>query len=239
LATTPSNKRTASSPRTPQSLLILHLDAEKLRRDGLHLGDVAAFSGALSSLVLGAPVALENTTTVEELHEKLAKHAVEKRRFDVVVVVAHSNVDGIRIASDAFVPWNAFAEYLKPFKPRRLLLVACKAGRWDAGEALFGSMSQLRRIFACPVNASKDFGAFMLFAVPYVVAERRPSDKYITWSQVTAIAVTGRQLREWRRVTDKGKPESAVFDLIADLADPLAREVPTALRSALNAVVRL
>lgn len=190
----------------------------------------------LSALVLGAPVVIESTTSIDHLHRSLAGMVSAKRTFDVVVVVAHSNADGIRIASDRFVAWDTFASYLKPFKPRRLLLVACKAGRWDAGEALFGSMARLRRIFACPVNASKDFGALMLFAVPYVVAERRPKDRHVVWSQAASVAVTGRQLREWRRTTDKGNPESAVFDLLADLADPVAREVPGALLSVARTV---
>ena len=32
----------SSSGRRPQSLLVLHFDAQKLRADGLHLGEVAA-----------------------------------------------------------------------------------------------------------------------------------------------------------------------------------------------------
>jgi hypothetical protein len=230
----PKSRPTAAS--APQSLLILHLDAERLRSDGLHLNEVAQFSGALSSIAFGASVEIEDTTSTAHVHETLADLVTAKRTFDVIVIVAHSNAEGIRIASDRFVPWTVFAEYLKPLKPRRLLLVACKAGRWDAGEALFAPMPQLRRIFACPVNASKDFGSLMLFAVPYVVAERRPKDKHVAWSQVASIAITGRQLREWRRTTDKGNPDIAVFDLIADLADPIAREVPYALISAAKAI---
>lgn len=233
-----SRKRPATTARTkrPQSLLILHLDAEKLKRDGLHLGEVAEYSATLSTVLLGAPVVIENTTSTNDLHESLARHVTVKRTFDVVVVVAHSNAKGICIASDRFVTWAVFAGYLKPFKPRRLLLVACNAGRWDAGESLFNAMPHLRRIFACPVKASKDFGALMLFAVPYVVAERRPKDKHVRLTQVASIALTGRQLREWRRTTDKGNQDSAVFDRIADFADPLAREVPAALRSAAKAI---
>jgi hypothetical protein len=97
-------------------------------------------------------------------------------------------------------------------------------------------LPKLRRIFACPVNASKDFGALMLFAVPYVVAERRPKDRHVTWSQLASVAATGRQLREWRRTTDTGNPDSAICDPIADLTDPIAREVPSALLSAAKAV---
>ena len=150
----------------------------------------------------------------------------------MVVVVGHSHAGGIRMASDHdyVTTWPAFANYLKPFGPRRLLLVACKAGRWDAGEALFSALPKLRRIYACPVNASKDFGALMLFAVPYVVAERHPKGKVVGWAQAAAVLLTGRQLREWRRTTDSGNPDSAVFDYFADVLDPLARTLSGAVR---------
>ncbi len=220
--------------RSPQSLLILHLDADRLRNDGLHLGDVAQFSGEFSRIALGASVTIEETTSNHHLCEKLATLALEKKRFDVIVVIAHSNAQGIRIASDAFVSWGAFAGYLTPFQPRRLLLVACKAGRWNASNALFAAMPKLQRIFACPVNASRDFGALMLFAVLHVVAERRLKDRHVMWWQVASIVTTGRQLREWRRTTDAGNPDSAIFDQITDFAAPCARQVSSAFKSAVK-----
>jgi hypothetical protein len=215
---------------------VLHLDAERLRADGLHFEDVARFAGTLSAAALGARVVIGDATTQANLLKLLADLSSQHETFDVVVVVAHSNASGIRIASDRFAAWDEFARYLKPFRPRRLLLVACHAGRWNAGEALFRANARLRRIFACPVKASKDFGSLMLFAVPYVVAERAPRDKHVLWSQVTAVAVTGRQLREWRRATDKGNPDSSLFDLIADVADPVARQVPSALNAVLTSL---
>lgn len=221
-------------PLRPQSLLILHLDAEKLHADGLHLGDAASFSGTLSTL-LGSNVVIKDATTKSHLNEVLADLTSAGLTFDVVVVIAHSNAKHIRAASDLVLPWEGFAGFLKPFRPRRLMLVACKGGRSDVGETLFNAMPHLRRIFACPVNASKDFGKLMLFAVPYIVATRRPRNKHVRWSQVAAIAATGRQLREWRRTTDKGNPEAAVFDLIADIADPVVRKVPEVIGALVEA----
>jgi hypothetical protein len=121
--------------------------------------------------------------------------------------------------------------WLEPLQPRRLLLAACRAGRWSAGQALFDAHAKLRRIFACPVNASKTFAAMMMFAVPYVVAERRPRKKHVFWSQVAAVAVSGRQLRQWERTKDQGNLDSLVYDIIADFAHPLAEQVPAALRA--------
>jgi hypothetical protein len=106
------------------------------------------------------------------------------------------------------------------------MLVACKAGRSAAGEQLFSGLPRLRRIFACPVNASKDFGKLMLFGVPYVVANRRPKADAVLWAQLAAIGTTGRQLRQWQRTTDKGNPDIVLFDVLADALDPVARKAP-------------
>jgi len=87
-------------------------------------------------------------------------------------------------------------------------------GALDA--ALFKANGRLRRIFASPINVSKDIAAMMLFAVPYVVSERRPPARHVLWAQIGAIAGTGRQLRQWLRTADKGNADSSVFDVLAD-----------------------
>ena len=216
----------------PQSLLILHLDAEKLHQDGLYLGDVAQFSAVVATLGLGSRVVHEAATSHASLMTLLANLTSRKQTFDVIVIIGHSNANGIKIAADwPLASWSEFAAYLKPLRPRRLLLAACQAGRWSPGTALFEANRHLRRIFACPVNASKDFATMMLLAVPYVVAERRPKAKDVLRSQIAAIGVTGRQLRHWTRTKDNGNPESAVLDLLADVADPIARRVPGAIEA--------
>jgi hypothetical protein len=239
----PSRQRTRSKPRSakppakqkrskPQSLLVLHFDADKLHEDGLHLGDAAKLAAIFPELALGAEVVIEDVTTTADLLTTMARHVESKRTFDVIVAVAHSNAQGIRVSSDLPMSWDGFAQLLRPLRPRRLLLVACQAGRADAAETLFNGLPALRRIFACPVNASKDFGTAMMFAIPYVVANRRPKDNAVVLAQVATVVFTGRQLREWRRTTDQGNPDAPVHDLMADLIDPFARRVPQLLKSA-------
>jgi hypothetical protein len=77
----------------------------------------------------------------------------------------------------------------------------------------------------------------MLFAVPYVVANRRPSASDVALSQLAALGVTGRQLREWCRTTDKDNREGLVLDLLADFADPIAQQLPGILGTMLRAFV--
>lgn len=131
-----------------QSLLILHLNGDKLREDGLHLGDAAQVTAAVTAWGLGAKVVVVDTTTSADLNSRLSKLAVAKETFDVIVTIGHSHAGGIRMAGDheSVTDWSAFARYLEPFRPQRLLLVACKAGRSDAGEALFAGLPWLQRI---------------------------------------------------------------------------------------------
>src|SRR5579862_8192505 len=99
-----ARRRTRSRRRSlgPQSLLILHLDAGQLQTDGLHLGGVAAYSAILSAYALGASVEVRDATTTASLLSLFAEFAAQKRTFDVIVIVAHSNTSGVRIASDRF-----------------------------------------------------------------------------------------------------------------------------------------
>lgn len=74
--------RKGGAPQAPRSLLILHLAADKLRSDGLHPGDLAEFSGALSAIAFDAPVVIESTTSTGQLHETLAGHVSAKRTLE-------------------------------------------------------------------------------------------------------------------------------------------------------------
>jgi hypothetical protein len=229
--------RRSAAARRPQSLLILHLDANKLHSDRLHLGDVADFSASIAALGLGSSVERADVTDSAHLLKVLGGLSGQGRTFDVVVVVAHGNSNGIQMASDQFATWEVFAKYLVPFKPRRLLLAACQAGRYQAGEALFRANPTLRRIFACPVDATKEFANMMLLAVPWIVSERRPRNDHVVWSQVAAVVLTGRQLREWRRTTDGGQPDRSLLDFVSVAVDPLARSVPGIAKSILSSIL--
>jgi len=214
----------------------VHLDAERLRRDGLHLGPTTEFVAALATLGLNADVEVLDATDRASLLRQLAALAEARRTFDVVVAVGHSNSEGIRMASDdeRVTPWGIFAGYVKPFVPRRLMLVACQAGCWPAADCLFTKLPKLRRIFASPVNASRDLAQFMLALVPYLVAVRAPRGRTVGWLQAAIAALTGGQVREWKRTRDKGNPTGILLDWAAKLADPYVRQLPGWLRSILS-----
>jgi hypothetical protein len=208
-------------------LLVLQLDSEKLRADRLSMVPLAeqirSHCGTESEVV--------EATTTHDLLDKLALLNQANRKFGVVVVIGHSNEQGIKVSNDLFVPWEGFAKFLEPFDPRRLMLIACHAGRWSAARILFRKLPKLRRIFACPVTASRDLAKMMLSFLPYVVAAKVPKDNHILAVQIAGMAITGGQLRHWQRDRDMNNPDGVILDLASLLGDPVVREIPRVLRS--------
>lgn len=213
-------------------MLILHLDANKLREDRLHLGDQAAFAGFLASEGLNASVTRADATDRDDLHRTLAELVRQKRTFDVVVAIGHSNSQGIRMAADYFVGWPVFGEYLKPLEPRRLVVIACQAGQWPSARDLFPRLKKLRRLYASPVNATKDLAQFMLALAPVLLEVKAPRAKQVTRAQVAAIVLTGGQIREWTRA-DIDSADGLLLDLAARAFDPVLRAVPGVIRQVL------
>lgn len=217
------------SSKRPKSLLVLHLDAAKLRKDGLHFEQIADVVGALSVLD-GAHVERHDVETFTELEAKLDAFKRAKQTFDVVVIVGHSNDRRIQAAESRFLAWDLFADLLRPLAPRRLLLVACKGGRAAVGQCFFNAIPLLRRIYACPVNATKEFGQLMMFAIPYVLENRTPKSRHVFAAQVAFGLLAGGQLREWKRTTDKGNADTVILDVLADRVNPILKEVSMKLR---------
>lgn len=234
-ATAPARGRaqTLAVRRSGASVLVLHLDADKLKRQKLHFGALARATGAIGALIAEGRIELHDTTTRRSLLDLLAKLSEENRRFDAVVVIGHSNRVGIQVASDAFEPWDVFAAYLEHVSPKRLIMLACEAGNWPAAKVLFGKLPRLDRVFASPVLASKDFGEFLMLAMPVIAFNGFPDAGVITLMQATSVATTGGQLRHWTR-SDMNDPDGTLLDLLARAGDPLAQQIPSILRELLS-----
>lgn len=62
-----TRKSPARRRSNPQTLLVLHFDADKLRADQLHLGEIAAVTATISGLALGGRTVVEDATTTSDL----------------------------------------------------------------------------------------------------------------------------------------------------------------------------
>lgn len=128
-------------------ILIIQCDTPRLKADGLAVG---AALHALLSLTFEA--VLVEGSTLADLEDSL--DAMGGATADIVVVVGHSNEEGLAAGSDAFLPWDEVARMLAPEEPSVIILLACKAGRLLPSEALFEVLDDLKDVFGWPANAS-------------------------------------------------------------------------------------
>ncbi len=182
-----------------KSLLIVRCDTGRLRAQGLALDAETLRTSVVSALGVGARIKMIDGTDRGSLLARLGELAVRRCVFDLVVVVGHADSSGIQLASDLFVFWKQFPEYLKRFRPRRLMLVACQAGCDPATKLMFAALPRLQRIYASTLNVSLGLAKFMLLVLPYVLAARSPSREHVVIGKTMAFAFTGGSLREWRR----------------------------------------
>jgi hypothetical protein len=166
------------------------------------------------------------TTTRADLNEQLAALALAKRTFDVVVLVGHGSRDGMRIAhAEGVTSWSAISGYLRPFKPRRLVLVTCEGGVSPAANALFDGLRDLRRIYATPSFASRKLGSLLFALAPLLVVEKAPSKTTVLAVKAALFTLTGEELRQWLRSRDHGNPDGLIVDALSRAAAPLVKEL--------------
>jgi hypothetical protein len=129
----------------------MECDSDKLKSEGLSCADEVDDHAQLLSI---RPIVLKNNTLSEFCAGLATLHGL---RVDVLVLVAHSNADGVRLAADktGFVSWELLPEYIRGLNPKVLLLVCCQAGRTTTVRRLFDKIPSLNHIIASPVNVKR------------------------------------------------------------------------------------
>lgn len=138
--------------RRRKALLIVECDSAKLARQNLALGS------DLQNLVkLAFPqnaVDLVQACTDASLSEEFRRLDKAGKPYRTIVIVGHSNQYGLQITSDWFIKWEGVAKRFERFDPHRIILIACKAGRWLPCAELFSGIPTLKEIFGSPVPAN-------------------------------------------------------------------------------------
>ena len=147
-------------------MLIIECDTAKLEAQGIVFAHELA--GVTRILAPGAASVLVQATTQAALLEQLAAAKAKHATFDVVVLVGHSNIAGLRLFHGPLVTWPAVANWLKTFEPRQVVLVACEAGRWLPSRTLFSGIPTLDEIYGSPVVTTAAQAAAVKFLVPFL-----------------------------------------------------------------------
>jgi hypothetical protein len=168
---------------------------------------------------------LVQVTTERQLLGDFADRAARGIKYDVVLVVGHSSLEGLALARDRKPLWPAVAKWLEPFSPRVILLAGCEAGRWLPSKALFDGLHSLKEIYGTPVLSTQAQLRALELLVLFLLAGGRVSAEWLPWAQTAAFALTdGVIFRRTRAEIRSGGPSEAATWTILE----------TALRKLLN-----
>ena len=134
-------------------MLVIECDSPRLASQGLHLG--TAFGQVVKKLFPKKRIAVVRTFTEDKLREDLAKVFEEYGRFRSIVIVGHSNNDGLMLTAEECRPWTTVGQWLKIFEPEFLFLERCEAGQSAAVRHVFGSVDSLRQVYGSPVTHTR------------------------------------------------------------------------------------
>jgi hypothetical protein len=188
--------------RSGNDLLIIECDSTNLASDRLNLGSFfyQLLNHELAKLILAKKtVVLLKTSTKSRLNEEFAEVLQRCGRFRAVLIVGHSNAEGIRIASDAGFEWGAVGKWLAPFRPEMIFLAACEAGKSVAVRDLFEPLKEtLHDVYASPVKLYPiQAASFAVLIARLLWTGEIDENESITTQFVNYIG-TGGQIYHWR-----------------------------------------
>ncbi len=208
----------ARVPRRPPfaHLLIIECDADKLAAERLSLGtNVFEF---LKGFPSGKRIEFLPTSTADHLSAEFAAVMEKHTRFTNVLVVGHSNSQGLRLARDAFVKWPVLANWLTAFEPKNILLITCEGARFEGVSALFEGIKSLRNVFGSPVDLHPgQAGPLIIATLALLNGEHIPEHLKMA-VQLVSFATTGGIPYRWTRqeVLKKEIFEGQLWNALAD-----------------------
>jgi hypothetical protein len=221
-----SRSSSIERPKRPRKdLLIIECDSATLVAQHLDLG--AGYARLLahefvSPFLPDKTVVLVKTSTKHNLLQQLADVSAAHGRFRAILLVGHSNPVGLQLTSDAFCNWYCVGEWLQPFEPQLVYLVACEAGKSEAVRNLFEPLKKtLRDVYACPVELHATQAAAFGVLIGMQLWHEEIGDKHALALRVVNYINTGGQLYHWKRnETGQGQEiPPAFWDSLATLSD--------------------
>jgi hypothetical protein len=205
--------------RRKPSLLILECDSEKLARQSLSIaGELHAAVRILASQVV---TVLVQTTSQNDLLQKLARCKEEHGRFSLIVVIGHSNPTGIRLTSENGVSWRSFAKWTETFEPKQMVLLACKAGQMLPAGTLFEGITSLEEIYASPTYITKEQCKLVVLLILHLLSVKSQDPELLRSIQMLNFMLTLGVIFRWTRKEYRaaGFAEAVQWNLIQHLLD--------------------
>jgi len=185
--------------RPGNDLLIIECDSANLAADRLNLGKALADllkHDAVKLVLRDTTVRLVQTSTARRLLEQFREVAEE--HFRAILVVAHSNPAGLQLASDKFCAWRTFGNWLQPFEPEFVFLVACEAGGSETVRELFEPVKKtLRDVYASPAELYGIQAAALAVIIGELLLTGDIDDEHSVAARLVNYIGTGGQIYRW------------------------------------------
>jgi hypothetical protein len=216
--------------RRRKPVLIIECDSIQLTRDNLAFGDELHLR--LKQVFPHNNISLVHADTEASLLKQLGTLAESGKPYKDIVIIGHSNPTGLQMTSDRFSQWRDVANWLSPFAPQRIALLACNAGRWLPCAALFDGVPSLKEIIGSPVLAYGDQLYFVLLTVLHKLWAKKPNREVIKLMQIGNFVITkGLMFSNTRRDYERGGIVDGAF---WTFAEPIINEFAERLRHNFN-----
>lgn len=193
----PKRLRKKTRRKPAAHLLVIECRTSLLRRQHLAFG--SSLHGELRNMYPNKTVTLAATDTREELTRRLAEVRTAHERYRAIVLVAHSNVNGLQLSDDGFCIWTTLASWLAALAPEHLFLVACDAGQFTGVCTLFDHLPSLRKVYASPVPISAAQAQHLTLLITQLITDRRVNETTLRLVQGISFIAHRAVLFRWTR----------------------------------------
>jgi len=162
---------------------------------------------------------LLRTSAKDQLAADFGAITERHSRFRTLLVVGHSNEQGLQLADGVFAEWAIVAKWLAPFEPKNILLAACHGARFEGAKTLFEELRSLQDVYGPPPQLALEQTVPLVLAAMVVQSGKRiPKDLKIA-GQLLGFATTRSVIFQWTRqeILKKGNLEGHLWNSFADL----------------------
>ena len=196
-------------------LLVIECDSARLSAQGLSVGsEIAALAGQAFPK---KRIVLIQTATCPALLKRCAEVLQEHGRFRSILIVGHSDENGLILTNDRMFQWGAVAEWIRPFSPQFVFLAACDAGHSLPAARFFVTIHSLREVYASPAKVTRSHALALVGLLVQVLKTRRMDEVVLRIVQGLNFVAFRGVLYRWKRAEFRSGREmrARIWDLAA------------------------
>jgi len=157
--------------------------------------------------------------STDDLLHGLAVCSNEHKSFTTILVIAHSNQQGLHLTSDHEATWLTFVNWISFFAPRSLIFAACQAGRPWPVKLLFDGLPSLDEIYAPPFIATRKQAEIIKLLLPVVALGKGRGTRIDQLIRALGFMATQSVIFRWtRRDFRRGAIDPQTWDSLLNMA---------------------